>query len=160
MSRLNGVLDRPVVAKGKASPSRRGGRKSMRSARRLAVVCGSVATGVLALSVVHCTQAIAGLTGSHWVLAMLLAIGIDAGMVAAEMAEVNAHGTNAERTVGRWARGYTIAAILLSMGLNSYAFSQHAQGGLVYAAAALGVIIPGLVYGLGRVAAHLWKAGE
>jgi hypothetical protein len=59
-----------------------------------------------------------------------------------------------------WARGYTVAAVLLSMGLNAYAFSSHAAGALVYAAAALGVIIPGLVYGLGRVAAHLWRAGE
>jgi hypothetical protein len=115
---------------------------------------------VLALSVVHCTQAIASLTGSHWLLSALLAIGIDAGMVASEVAEVASHGTSAEQTVGRWARGYTLAAIVLSMLLNGYAFGQHASGGLVYAAAALGVIIPGLVYGLGRVAAHLWRAGE
>ena len=33
-------------------------------------------------------------------------------------------------------------------------------GALTYAAAALGLIIPALVFGLGRVAAHLWRAGE
>jgi hypothetical protein len=132
----------------------------MRAAKRLAAVCGSVATGVLALSVVHCTQAIAGLTGSHWLLAALLPVGIDAGMVASEVAEFASHGTSAEQTVGRWARGYTVAAILLSMALNAYAFGQHASGALACAAAALGGIIPGLVYGPGRVAAHLWRAGE
>jgi hypothetical protein len=164
--RLNGTgapegKSRTGKPKGKAERKPRGGsRKGMRAARRLAAVCGSVATGVLALSVVHCTQAIADLTGSHWCLACLLAIGIDAGMVAAEVAEVASHGTSAEQTVRPWARGYTVAAVVLSMGLNAYAFSQHATGALVYAAAALGVIIPGLVYGLGRVAAHLWRAGE
>ena len=108
----------------------------------------------------HCTQAISSLTGSHWLLSALLAIGIDAGMVVSEVAEVASHGTSAERTVGRWARGYTLAAIVLSMLLNGYAFGQHATGAVTYAAAALGLIIPALVYGLGRVAAHLWSAGE
>jgi hypothetical protein len=44
--------------------------------------------------------------------------------------------------------------------LNAYAFGRHAAGALTYAAAALGLIIPALVYGLGRVAAHLWRAGD
>jgi hypothetical protein len=160
LTTVNGTAKRPArKAKGEGKP-RSSSRRTMRAAKRLAAVCGSVATGVLALSVVHCTQAIAGLTGSHWLLAALLAVGIDAGMVASEVAEVASHGTNAEATVRPWARGYTVAAVLLSMGLNAYAFSSHATGALVYAAAALGVIIPGLVYGLGRVAAHLWRAGE
>jgi hypothetical protein len=132
----------------------------MQHARRLAVATGGVATGVLALSVTHCTTAIGAMTGSHWLLAGLLAVGIDAGMVVSEVAEVTAHGTSADGTVRPWARGYTLAAVLLSMGLNSYAFSQHASGALVWAAAALGIIVPGLVYGLGRVAAYLWQAGE
>jgi hypothetical protein len=158
---VNGTARRPArkpKADGKPRPGAR--HTAMRQARQLATACGSVATAVLALSVVHCTQAIAGLTGSHWLLAALLAIGIDAGMVASELAEVASHGTSAEHTVGRWARGYTLAAIVLSMLLNGYAFGQHAAGALTYAAAALGAIIPALVYGLGRVAAHLWRAGE
>ena len=158
---LNGTAERKAArGKAKAEGKRRRSRKAMPFAKRLAYVCGGVATGVLALSVVHCTQAIAELTGSHWLLASLLAIGIDAGMVASEVAEVASHGTSAEQTVGRWARGYTVAAIVLSMALNAYAFAAHNSGPLAYAAAGLGVIIPGLVYGLGRVAAHLWRAGE
>jgi hypothetical protein len=164
--RLNGTgapegKSRTGKPKGKGERKPRGGsRKGMRAAKRLAAVCGSVATGVLALSVVHCTQAISSLTGSHWLLSALLAIGIDAGMVVSEVGEVASHGTSAEGTVGRWARGYTLAAIVLSMLLNGFAFGQHATGAVTYAAAALGLIIPALVYGLGRVAAHLWSAGE
>jgi len=157
---VNGTAKRPARKAKAESKPRSSARRTMRAAKRLAAVCGSVATAVLALSVVHCTQAIAGLPGSHWLLSALLAIGIDAGMVVSEVAEVASHGTSAEHTVGRWARGYTIAAIVLSMALNAYAFGQHATGALACAAAALGIIIPGLVYGLGRVAAHLWRAGE
>jgi hypothetical protein len=83
-------------AKGERKP-RSSQRRTIRAAKRLAAVCGLVATGVLALSVVHCTQAISSLTGSHWLLPALLPIGIDAGMVASAVAS---HGTSAERTVG------------------------------------------------------------
>ena len=101
IAHVNGTAKRPArKAKGDGKP-RSARRNAMRAAKRLAAVCGSVATGVLALSVVHCTQAIASLTGSHWLLSALLAIGIDAGMVASEVAEVASHGTSAEQTVGR-----------------------------------------------------------
>jgi hypothetical protein len=144
--------------RGKAQRKPRGKpRRGLRHARRLAVAVGAVGVGVLGLSVLHCTTAISDLTGSHWLPSALLALGIDAGMVLSEVAEVTAHGSSAETTVRPWARGYTLTAVLLSMGLNAWAFSQ--QSGMVWAAAALGVLIPGLVYGLGRVAAYLWRAG-
>jgi hypothetical protein len=164
MAGVNGTAQRQSRTgkpKGKAERKPRGGsRRGMRAARRIAAVLGAVATGLLALSVVHCTTAIAALTGSHWLLAGLLAVGIDAGMVASEVCEVAAHGTRAEQTAGRWARGYTVAAVVLSCGLNAYAFAQHAAGPLVYAAVVLGVVIPALMFGLGRQAAHLWRSGE
>src|SRR5205823_10657914 len=59
-----------------------------------------------------------------------------------------------------WACGYTVAAVLLSVLLNAYAFGLHAAPGMVWAAWLLGACIPGLVYALGRVAGHLWQAGE
>jgi hypothetical protein len=108
----------------------------------------------------HCTESISLLTGSHWALAALLAVGIDAGMVASELAELAAHGTPAYRRVMPWARAYTIAAVLLSVLLNAYAFGLHAADGMQWAAWLLGAVIPGLVYALGRVAGHLWQAGE
>jgi hypothetical protein len=62
----------------------------MRHARRLASAVGAVGVGVLGLSVTHCTGSIGLLTGSHWALAGLLAVGIDVGMVASELAELAA----------------------------------------------------------------------
>ena len=53
--------------------------------QRLAGVLGAIGCAVLGLSVVHCTEAIALLTGSSHVLALLLAIGIDCGLVGCEV---------------------------------------------------------------------------
>lgn len=52
--------------------------------RRLAAVSGTVAACVLALSVLHVAAALGALTGSHWLLAGLLAVGIDCGLVSSE----------------------------------------------------------------------------
>jgi hypothetical protein len=49
--------------------------------KRLAGVSGAVACCVLALSVLHVAAALAALTGTHWLLAGLLAVGIDCGLV-------------------------------------------------------------------------------
>jgi hypothetical protein len=111
---------------------------------------------VLSLSVAHCTESIGLLTGSHWALSGLLAVGIDAGMVVSELAELASHGTRAGAQVRPWACGYTVAAVLLSVLLNAYAFGLHAAPGMVWAAWLLGACIPGLIYALGRVAGHLW----
>ena len=156
---VNGMAKRPARKPAVAS-KQRGARKAMKHARRLACAVGAVGVGVLGLSVAHCTESIGLLTGSHWALSGLLAVGIDAGMVASELAELAAHGTKAGERVRPWARGYTIAAVLLSVLLNAYAFGLHAAPGMTWAAWTLGAVIPGLVYALGRVAGHLWQAGE
>ncbi len=126
----------------------------MRHAKRLAVGVGLVGAGLLGLSVRHCTESIGLLTGSHWALAGLLAIGIDCGLVVSELAWLNLRGKEGEG----WAQGYVGAAILLSVLLNAYAFGLHAADGMVWAAWLLGAVIPGLVYALGRVAGGLWLA--
>jgi hypothetical protein len=154
---VNGTGKRQAI-KPKTKAKQR--RKGMKHARRLACAVGAVGVGVLGLSVAHCTESIGLLTGSHWALSALLAIGIDAGMVVSELAELASHGTKAGERVRPWACGYTVAAVLLSVLLNAYAFGLHAAPGMTWAAWLLGAVIPGLVYALGRVAGHLWQAGE
>jgi hypothetical protein len=151
---VNGMAKRGKPSKPQAS------RRAMRHARQLAYAVGGVGVGVLSLSVAHCTESIGLLTGSHWALSGMLAIGIDAGMVVSELAELASHGTRAERRVRPWALAYTLVAVILSVLLNAYAFGLHAAPGMVWAAWLLGACIPCLVYALGRVAGHLWQAGE
>jgi hypothetical protein len=154
---VNGIDKRPNR---KQTASKRSSRKGLKHARRLAAGVGAVGVGVLSLSVAHCTESIGLLTGSHWALSGLLAIGIDAGMVASELAELASHGTKAGERVRPWAMGYSIVAVLLSVLLNAYAFGLHSADGMRWAAWLLGACIPGLIYSLGRVAGHLWEAGE
>jgi hypothetical protein len=156
---VNGTAKRPARKPPLASKPHNA-RKAPKHARRLAGAVGAVGVGFLGLSVAHCTESIGLLTGSHWALSGLLAVGIDAGMVASELAELASHGTKAGESVRPWARGYTIAAVLLSVLLNAYAFGLHAAPGMTWAAWLLGAVIPGLVYALGRVAGHLWQAGD
>jgi hypothetical protein len=49
---------------------------------------GGVGVGMLLLSVLHVSEAIVLLTGQHMVLAGLLAVGIDCGLVVSELAAI------------------------------------------------------------------------
>jgi hypothetical protein len=152
---------RRTAKRGVSVPLVRGKRRSgMRYSRRLAAVLGGIQAGLLGLSVVHCTESIGVLTGSHWALAGLLAVGIDAGMLGSEAAEIVAHGRKGCSAWVQWAKGYTIGTVLLSMVLNGYAFSHHAPDGMSWAGWSLGAFVPALLYALGRVACGLWLSGE
>ena len=148
---VNGTAKHRKAARKPSSKTSKPRRASLRGRQRLALIVGSVGVFVLALSLVHCTQALAVLTGSPIVLALLLAIGIDAGMVAAELAAIVADGE-----AHKWASRYVVAAVALSVGLNSFASAQHAERWPVLAAI-VGAVIPLLVYMLARVAGHLWR---
>lgn len=150
----NGTLDltgRSTRAKTKTRARVKPSRATAR--HRIAGGIAGVCVLTLGLSVIHCTESISLLTGSPWFLSALLAIGIDAGMILSELAEL----AGDEAPLRRWARSYIALSVILSMGLNGFAFAQHAA--ISWAGAALGVVIPTLVLVLGRVAAHLEKGG-
>lgn len=160
LATLNGTVNHTSKAKGKGKASKaprtegkasKPRRATLKGRQRLALAIGGVGVSVLALSLWHCTTALATLTGSPLFLAALLAIGIDAGMVAAELAHIAADG--AART---WAARYVGTAVALSVALNALASAQHAER-LTWLAALVGGIIPLLVYMLARVAGHLWR---
>jgi len=120
--------------------------------QRVATAIGLVATAVLALSLWHCTEALSVLTGTHLALAALLAIGIDAGLVACELGTIVGDGD------GRiWAQTYVYLAVLLSIGLNAYGTAIHAPQGLAWFASLAGGVIPVLIYLGFRAAGHLWR---
>lgn len=54
----------------------------------LAYTIGGIASVLLLLSVFHCAESIMALTGSNWVIAGALAIGIDCGLIACEVVTV------------------------------------------------------------------------
>ena len=140
-------LPDPPKVKRKLRPRR------LASPARVSALClAAVGVALLGLSLTHCTEAISLLTGSNWFLSGLLALGIDAGMIGAEWAALNATHKDTEKR----AHGYVIAAVLLSILLNCYAFGLHATEGMAWAAYVLGIFVPTAVYTLGRVAGKQW----
>ncbi|HMP57724.1 MAG TPA: hypothetical protein PKD86_00100 [Gemmatales bacterium] len=128
--RLNGQHTNGTTAKasGKAKPKqttkRTQRKKKFGANQRVALLLGGVAALLVALSVYHLTCGIATLTGSPIALALLLAVGIDIGLVASEVAEVLGH---ADDEVKRWSRVYMAMATVMSMLLNSYEFAAAFQ---------------------------------
>jgi hypothetical protein len=121
--------------------------------QRLALLVGGVGAFVLLLSVWECCTALHALTGMPYALAGLLAVGIDMGMVACEMAAVaSAKDTEAHN----WAERYIGLAVGLSVVLNAAAAASHAAGWMKAMAVAVGGVVPVLVYIAGRMAGGLW----
>ena len=132
--------------------------KRQRLARRaVAVWSGSAGLAVLALSVSHVAHAIQAITGEG-AGSVLLAIGVDCGMVACEVAEVVCEGCPDVET---WAKRVVWGTLALSASLNAWAFSATAATWALWGLSiGLGVLCPFLVFGLGRVATAAWRSGE
>lgn len=150
------VTTRPTrkTRKGKGEPRPRKARTSRRtltSRQRVALAVGATGCSVLGLSVWHCTDALALLTGSPPFLAFLLAVGIDCGLVACEVS-----GVVGGALARRYSRLYVALAVVLSAVLNAVASAQHAQAGFEALAYGVGALVPVLVLILGSVASHLW----
>jgi hypothetical protein len=148
------ALAAPPDRKPRSKPRNKPRASGLPLRQRLALAVAGVATSLLFLSVWHCTESIAALTGSPLFLSLLLAIGIDAGMLVCEVSSVLVEGKHRSP-----AQVYIVVTVLLSAGLNGMANAAHAGPGPVAQGAAwvLGVAVPALVYTLARTAGHLWS---
>lgn len=140
-------------------------RPAARRPRRHAKFTGVMASGVLAvalvltaLSLTHLSHGIALVTGSPCWEAWSLAVGIDLGFVALELASLAPLPVAAERACRRYSRPAIIGTLVASAGLNAMAFTAGAAGWMIYPAAAFGLAIPGLIYFMTRVGAEMWLA--
>lgn len=129
--------------------------KAAQTARRVvAGWAGTAGLAVLGLSVSHVAHAIQAITGEG-AGSVLLAIGVDCGMVACEVAEVVCEDCT---DVVTWAKRVVWGTLALSAGLNAWAFSATAATWALWGLSiCLGVLCPFLVFGLGRVATAAWR---
>jgi hypothetical protein len=141
--------------RGSKPAAERATRRVLSARRRIALAVGGVGAFVLALSVSHCTDTLVATTGAPWVLAGLLAVGIDCGMVACEVAA-----TVAGRSARRWAKGYVALAVLLSMLLNALASAQHVAADYAVLAYAVGAVVPCWSSSLARWPASSGRKGK
>jgi len=80
-----------------------------------------------------------------------MAIGIDMGFVALELALLVAPAT-ARPAVARYA---SPAILATSAAMNAFAFASHAEGSMIYPAIGLGFAVPALVFALTKTGAIL-----
>lgn len=105
-----------------------------------------------ALSLSHLAAGIALVTGAPALEAWALAIGVDLGFLALELAQLSAATPAVRRQIEKFSRPAILATLAVSATLNAFAFGAAAQGMMLYPAAALGVAIPALIYALSRTA--------
>jgi hypothetical protein len=115
----------------------------------------AVAGILLALSLSHLAAGIALVTGAGPSDRWLMAIGIDLGFIALELAVLVAP-ADKRAAVVRYAAPSIVTTLAISAAMNGFAFAAHAEGFLSYPAIGLGLAIPALIYALTKVAATLW----
>lgn len=134
--------------------------RATRALRRQAATAagiGLVAATVTALSLRHLSHGIGIVTGAEGWEAWAMAVGIDLGFVALELAQVATVSERVRKQVAKFAKPAIVGTLLGSAGMNAFAFAAQATGTWTIAAAvALGVSIPALVYCLTRVGAALY----
>jgi hypothetical protein len=143
----------------KQAPARKAQATIAGQFRRQHIAAAAVATlaGTLTfLSVHHLASGYQAVTHCADWEAIISACGIDLGFLLLELAQLVTVRDATLKIVARWANpaiGVTLAG---SAALNAFAFMQGADGPLAIAAAILmGCFLPGFIYVLTRVSAHL-----
>jgi hypothetical protein len=128
--------------------------------RHLVVALGAVVTIMLGVSLEHLASGIREISHSTAWSAWALAIAIDVGMVASEVALI-VLATFPNIRVAGYAHRYVVSTIAISIALNVWAFWPPASDAAVIGMALaiiLGAGIPLGVYHLTRVAGRIWLA--
>ena len=130
----------------------RGYRRRMKRQQIAAGAVAAVAFVLTGLSLSHLAHGIALVTNAPALEAWAMAIGIDLGFVALELAQLCAATAANLRSVETFSRPAIVGTLIVSAVMNAFAFGSAAEGSMIYAAAALGVAIPALIFALSRVA--------
>lgn len=164
-------MPKPAATKKKAAPCPRSRARDkvprltateQRLGRHLVVALGAVVTIMLGVSLEHLASGIREITHSTAWSAWALAIAIDVGMVASEVALI-VLATFPNIRVAGYAHRYVVSTIAISIALNVWAFwpphGDPAVTGMMLAVI-LGAGIPLGVYHLTRVAGRIWLAAS
>jgi hypothetical protein len=112
----------------------------------------AVAMVLTGLSLSHLAHGIELVTRAPAWEAWSMAVGIDLGFIALEIAQLCAATPTVRREIARYTTPAIIGTLVASAVMNGLAFGAQAEGWMVYPAVGLGVAIPALVYALSRVA--------
>jgi hypothetical protein len=117
-----------------------------------AVAVATVAVVLTALSLAHLAAGIELVTKAPSWEAWAMAVGIDLGFLALEIAQLSAATATAQAAIKRFTAPAIVGTLAASAVMNALAFGAQADGWMLYPAVGLGLAIPALVYALSRVA--------
>lgn len=142
-------------AKGKAKV--RTTRADRRWQSAAAAGIGLVALALTTLSLTHLAHGIHVVTLAPTWEAWAMAIGIDLGFIACEVAQLCVVAEAAKKAVAKFAKPAIVGTLAASAAMNAFAFAAVVGGWMVYPAIALGIAIPALIYALTRIGMAMWK---
>jgi hypothetical protein len=150
----NNVLPLPGARKRKVatSPRPQPSRRRLQQQHAAAVAVAFVAVVLTVLSLAHLSAGIAHVTQAPTWEAWSMAVGIDLGFLALEVAQLCAATPKVRAEIGRFTKPAIVGTLVVSGAMNALAFGFAATGWLVWPAVGLGLAIPALVYCLSRVA--------
>lgn len=156
---INPPRPRKVVKLQPVAPARAARRtaKQERARQRQlysAAASWAVALVLVGLSLSHLARGVHLITGAGPIESWAMAIGVDLGLIAAEVAILCAPNAKASRDVRLWAGMLIIGTSVVSSVLNAVAFVSVAPDNalvLQIGAATLGACIPGAIYALTRL---------
>lgn len=112
---------------------------------------GLVAATLTGLSLKHLAHGVEITTGDGVVESVAMAIGIDLGMIGSELAMLTNPGNKA---IMKWTNPFVWGSLLMSAGMNSFAFAEHSTSAPGVALSILmGFAIPAGIFCLMRVGA-------
>ncbi len=146
-----------VGAHKRRSPAPQPKRRSFGLVQGVAVGCAGVASTLLILSLAHLSHGIVRITHCAEWEAFALALGVDAGLIAAEAAQLVA-GATAARAIKRWCMAVIALTLTWSGLLNAVAFAASSEGGVwLYVSCAFGLLTPMLVFALTKISVGLMQ---
>lgn len=137
-------------------PKSRRNLKAMRRQTMSAVAIGGVAVTLTALSLNHLASGIEIVTSSPTTESYMMAVGIDAGFISAEIAQLFASNERMKKIISKFAKPTVIGTMIGSAAMNAFAFASHTTGWMIAPAIVLGVAIPGMIYALTRIGGALY----
>jgi hypothetical protein len=136
----------------RARPYVKPARRSQRRQHLSAVAVALVAVVLTALSLSHLAHGIALVTRAPAWEAWSMALGIDLGFIALEIAQLCAATERVRTEISRWTKPAILGTIVTSAAMNSLAFGAQSEGWMIYPAVGMGLAIPAMIYCLSRVA--------
>lgn len=115
-----------------------------------------VALTLTGLSLNHLAHGIAIVTHSDMIESWAMAIGVDLGFVAVEMAQMSVTNEKLSKEINQYAGPTIVGTMVGSAVLNAFAFATQAEGWMMVPAIVMGLAIPAMIYSLTKIGTKMY----